>query len=46
MIFNFIIKGEFTAAIDDYTRALEKDNAKSLNISNLINKRQSMLRNS
>jgi tetratricopeptide (TPR) repeat protein len=33
------LKGEFTAAIEDYTRALEKDNAKSLNISNLINKR-------
>ena len=39
------LKGDFTGAIEDYTRALEKDNAKSLNLSNSINKR-SLLRNS
>ncbi len=40
------LKGDFNGAIEDYIRALEKDNAKSLNISNLINKRHSLLRNS
>lgn len=40
------LKGDFNEAIEDYVRALEKDNAKSLNISNLINKRHSLLRNS
>ena len=39
------LKGDFAGAIEDYTRALEKDNAKSLNLSNSINKR-SLLRNS
>jgi tetratricopeptide (TPR) repeat protein len=33
------LQGDFTGAIEDYTRVLEKNNAKSLNISYLINKR-------
>ena len=39
------LQGDFTGAIEDYTKALEKDNAKSLNLSNSIQKR-SIIRSS